>query len=195
MSKNHLNQEQFPNRTMLRSREPEIFTFERIPDQTQHTSSSLRPRKRNMRVMYPAKVRKYLPPAEKSPAKRWLLALCLVVFLQIYTEEPCAETAVANESPAAEVAFEEVPFTQYQVLAFQSAEEQIRQLKAGADDFHKSSLNCKHERESQSEDLLVNTTCPSQEAVISLKHDQSTRNGYVVALLYPAVYHRLGSEQ
>ncbi|XP_067087547.1 radiation-inducible immediate-early gene IEX-1 [Osmerus mordax] len=185
MSKGNLNQEQFPNRTMLRSREPEIFTFERIPDQTQHTSSSLRPRKRNMRVMYPAKVRKYLPPAEKSPAKRWLLALCLVVFLQIYTEEPCVETAVATESPAAEAAFEEAPFTQYQVLAFQSAEEHIRQLKA----------NCQHESESQSESLLVNTTCPSQEAVLNLKHDQSTRNGYVVALLYPAVYHRLGGEQ
>lgn len=192
---NNSHQEQFPYRTMQRSREPEIFTFERIPEQTQHTSASLRPRKRNMRVMYPATVRKYLPPAEKSPAKRWLLALCLVVFLQIYTEEPYVEAAVGTESPSAEVAFEEAPFSQYQVLPFQSAEEQVRQLKAGITNFYKQCLNCQDEGESRSQSPLLNTTCPNQEAVISLRHNQSTRNGYVVALLYPAVYHRLGGEQ
>lgn len=145
--------------------------------------------------MYPATVRKYLPPAEKSPAKRWLLALCLVVFLQIYTEEPYVEAAVGTESPSAEVAFEEAPFSQYQVLPFQSAEEQVRQLKAGITNFYKQCLNCQDEGESRSQSPLLNTTCPNQEAVISLRHNQSTRNGYVVALLYPAVYHRLGGEQ
>lgn len=54
---------------------------------TGHRSPRLR-RRRTQKVMYPRLVRKYLPRTEKgSLAKRWLLALCAVVFLQICTEE------------------------------------------------------------------------------------------------------------
>ncbi|KAJ8415472.1 hypothetical protein AAFF_G00424520 [Aldrovandia affinis] len=88
----------FDYRPMARSKEPEIFTFDQLPAQMRQRNTAIRHRKKNTRVMYPAKVRKYLPPVEKSPVKRWLLILCLIVFMQIYTEEPSVETA--TPSPA-----------------------------------------------------------------------------------------------
>ncbi|XP_016422636.1 radiation-inducible immediate-early gene IEX-1-like [Sinocyclocheilus rhinocerous] len=175
-------QSQFDFRPMMpRNTEPEIFTFERIPEPQQPAfpprGAAVRPRKRNTRVMYPSKVRKYLPPAEKSPAKRWLLVLCLVVFMQIYTEEGSVET---------------------DVLPFQPAEEQARQMMGSCpEDF---SLMSHQQLRSSSEEKkeiswLLNTTCPSSswEEDINTLYQQSRRNGYVVALLYP-VYHRLGTE-
>lgn len=184
---------------MGRSTEPEIFTFERIPERFAPSSSAhpRQQRKRNTRVMYPANVRKYLPPAETNPAKRWLIALCLVVFLQIWTEEPCVETATAGaESSSTELAaFDEAQFTQYKVLPFQSVDEQVWQLTDGATEPHeKLNHNCEQTSEGQSSDELLNTTCPDMNAEMTLMHEQSTRNGYVVALLYPAVYHRLGGD-
>ncbi|XP_068460404.1 radiation-inducible immediate-early gene IEX-1 [Clinocottus analis] len=88
----------FP-RSATRSTEPEVFTFERVPPQASAVLSyaPIRPKRRCARVMYPAKVRMHLPPPEKrSPAARWLLALCLVVLWQIYTEEPCADAPGAD---------------------------------------------------------------------------------------------------
>ncbi|XP_071380656.1 radiation-inducible immediate-early gene IEX-1 [Centroberyx affinis] len=175
----------------VRSKEPEIFTFERIPAQATAVRSyaPIRPKKRCTRVMYPATVRKYLPPAEKSPAKRWLVILCLVVLWQIYTEEPCVETPLGStDSPASD----------YQVLPFQSAEEQARQLTdASASEGLTATSSCKDKLtghgSSSWDQILLNTTClsPSLKTEMSRMYEQSTRNGYMVALL---VYHRLGSD-
>lgn len=173
---------------MPRNTEPEIFTFERIPEpqSTFHPRAApTRPRKRNTRVMYPSKVRKYLPPAEKSPAKRWLIILCLVVFMQIYTEEGSVEST-QSEGPA----FTEA--TTYNVLSIQSAEEQARHMM-GKDfaQMSRQQLQANNEREKQ----FLNTTCPSAnwEEEVRAHYQHGRRNGYVVALLYP-VYHRLGTE-
>ncbi|TNN52206.1 Radiation-inducible immediate-early protein IEX-1 [Liparis tanakae] len=110
-----------------RSTEPEVFTFERVPPQASAVLSyaPLRPRKRCSRVMYPAKVRMHLPPPEKSPAKRWLLVLCLVVLWQIYTEEPCADASPGSADG---------PDSDYQSFAFhqQAAEEQPQLTDLGA---------------------------------------------------------------
>lgn len=174
--------------TMQRNTEPEIFTFEQIPEPQSfpHRGAPLRPRKRNTRVMYPSKVRKYLPPAEKSPAKRWLLALCLVVFLQIYTEEGAVETT-QSEGPTFTDA------TAYNVLPFQSAEEQARQMMGNCPEVFGQSSS--EEEEKKENSWFLNTTCPSSslEEDFTTLYQQSRRNGYVVALLYP-VYHRLGTE-
>ncbi|XP_056602526.1 radiation-inducible immediate-early gene IEX-1 [Triplophysa dalaica] len=174
---------------MQRNTEPEIFTFERIPEPhptLAYRAAATRPRKRNTRVMYPSKVRKYLPPAEKSPAKRWLLALCLVVFMQIYTEEGSVEST-QSEGPA----FTEA--TTYNVLSFQSADEQARQMM-GKEFAQMSSqqLQASNEKENQ----FLNTTCPSAtwEEDVRAPYQHGRRNGYVVALLYP-VYHRFGTEK
>lgn len=173
-----------------RNTKPEIFTFDRIPEPQRHAfnprGAPQRPRKKNIRVMYPSKVRKYLPPAEKSPAKRWLLALCLVVFLQIYTEEGSVET-MQSEAPTFTDA------SAYNVLPFQSAEEQARQMMGKfPEDFSQS---CSEEEVKKESSWLLNTTCPrsSLEEDFTTLYQQSRRNGYVVALLYP-VYHRLGTE-
>ncbi|KAM4665193.1 uncharacterized protein O3C94_013088 [Discoglossus pictus] len=45
-------------------------------------------RRRPVRVLYPAQVRKYLPPKEKDTVKKWLLILGAVVLLQIFIEDP-----------------------------------------------------------------------------------------------------------
>ncbi|XP_059399598.1 uncharacterized protein LOC132131556 [Carassius carassius] len=185
-------QQQFEFRPMMppRNTEPEIFTFERIPEPQQpafpHRGAPVRPRKRNTRVMYPSKVRKYLPPAEKSPAKRWLIILCLVVFMQIYTEEGSVETTQSEEP------------TSYNVLSFQSSDEQTRQMMGSCPE--DLSLVSHQQLKSSSEEQkeiswLLNTTCPSSswDEDINTLYQQSRRNGYVVALLYP-VYHRLGTE-
>ncbi|KAM9544560.1 radiation-inducible immediate-early gene IEX-1 [Salvelinus alpinus] len=189
-------QGQFAYRAMPRSKEPEIFTFERIPAQEPQRYTAVRQRRKNTRVQYPANVRKYLPPAEKSAAKRWLVALCLVLFLQIYTEDACIETPISAESLAVEVN-EEASYAHYKVLPFQSAEEQARQL---TDDVSTELSSVNHQDQlvgEQSDNIwskLVNTTCPCWDGEMNRMHRQSTRNGYVVAFLYPAVYHRLGSE-
>lgn len=80
-----------------RSTEPEIFTFDAVPpEQQQQRTSPPRARRRVTRVLYPARVRRYLPPAEKNPAKRLLLALCLLLLAQIYTER--AEDELLHET-------------------------------------------------------------------------------------------------
>lgn len=178
---------------MPRNTQPEIFTFERIPEPQQpgafpQRGAPVRPRKRNTRVMYPAKVRKYLPPAEKSPVKRWLLILCMVVFMQIYTEEGCVETPQTEASA-------------YNVLPFQSAEEQAKQMMSNCpEEFIQMPYESSSSRNGEKKDSfwLLNTTCPSsvweeEDFTAIYQQQQSRRNGYVVALLYP-VYHRLGSE-
>lgn len=188
---NNFFQDNFSFNSMPRSREPEIFTFEQIPAQVQHRPAAvLRQRRKNTRVMYPSNVRKYLPPAEKSAAKRWLVILCLVVFLQIWTEEGVIDTQ--TDSAVQDSSCEETPFAQYQVLPFQSAEEQARQMRS---DSAESPMNEQGRLSSEqtSWSLLLNTTCPSCMEEIKCTPEQSTNNGYVVALLYP-VYHTLGSD-
>ncbi|XP_014028082.1 radiation-inducible immediate-early gene IEX-1 [Salmo salar] len=50
--------------------------------------ASLRPRgRRPPRVLYPPLVRRVLPREEPDSARRWLLLLSALLFLQIYTEE------------------------------------------------------------------------------------------------------------
>jgi len=156
----------YPRAAATRSTQPEIFTFERIPTRASAVRSyvPLRPRRRCTRVMYPPTVRMHLPPAERSPAKRWLLVLILVVLWQVYTEEPGADSP---DSPA--------------VLPLQAAEEPA------------CLQSCPWSR------VLSNTSVPGLETgpVPGLEtgparaYDQSTSNGYMVALL---VYHKLGCD-
>ncbi|KAL4646554.1 radiation-inducible immediate-early gene IEX-1 [Arapaima gigas] len=182
----HLTFNQLP-----RNSEPEIFTFEAAPA-TQSQRSSQRHRRRNPRILYPSKVRKYLPPAEKSPVKRWLLILCLVVCLQIYTEEAYTETPVAD-APA-----EDVSLKQYQVLPFRSAEQHAQHLKGASSADTQREEPAEHaEREEHESPATpaLNRTCPGDEDAEGTEgHEQSKGSCYVMALLYP-VYHRLGSEQ
>ncbi|XP_048472501.1 torsin-4A-like [Rhincodon typus] len=72
--------------TRQRSTEPEIFTFD-IPPRVKHTLDAnprLRARRRPVKILYPAQVRKYLPPEEKDWAKRMLLLFLCVVTVQVY---------------------------------------------------------------------------------------------------------------
>lgn len=184
----------FSRMSAARSTEPEIFTFERIPA-AQATAvrsyAPIRPKRRCTRVMYPAKVHMYLPPVEKSHAKRWLVVLCLVVLWQIYTEEPCVETPLGSaDSPASD----------YQVLPFQSVEEQLRKLteaSSGSAGLPASAVIYEDKvtgHDSSSWDqILLNITCPSPSLETELRraYEQSAGNGYMVALL---VYHRLGGD-
>ncbi|KAM9743006.1 radiation-inducible immediate-early gene IEX-1 [Menidia menidia] len=90
-----------PRFAFARSTEPEVFTFEHelVRATAARSCVPVRPRKRCTRVMYPAKVRMHLPPPEKSRAKRWLLALCLVVLWQIYTEDPGLDPPAGSDPP------------------------------------------------------------------------------------------------
>lgn len=172
-------------RMATRSTEPEVFTFERLPAQATAVRSyvPIRPKKRCTRVMYPAKVRMHLPPPEKNRAKRWLIILCLVVLWQIYTEEPCAETALGSA---------ESPICDYHGCPLQSAEEQTRQL-TDSELLSGSATSCEGDS-SSSEQLVPNTTCPTpgEETETGRSFEQSAGKSYMVALL---VYHRLGSDK
>ncbi|XP_028852521.1 radiation-inducible immediate-early gene IEX-1 [Denticeps clupeoides] len=152
-----------------RNTQPEIFTFERVPAAPPPPP---RPRRKPTRVLYPSTVRRHLPPAEKSPAKRWLLVLCLVVLFQIWTEEAAADGQCAAE--LLEAPGGDASFARYRVLPFRSAEEQARRLTG---DWME----------------LLNETCPTCEEQVKELYEKSTRNSYVVALLYP-VYHTLGGD-
>ncbi|XP_066569308.1 radiation-inducible immediate-early gene IEX-1 [Amia ocellicauda] len=168
-------------RPMARSTQPEIFTFERLPEPDRRRSSLHRNKRRTTRVLYPSKVRKYLPPPEKSLIKRWLVALCLVVCLQIYTEEPCAETAVVGEGSG-----EDLRFSELQLLPFLSAELKVPEMDsyaAGQQRLEESTAD-----RVDSEDL--NSTCPDWYNEVARMSVPSRQSGYVVALLYP-VYHNL----
>lgn len=175
-------------RPSARSTEPEVFTFDRVSDP--HFSSSRhlhqQQRRRVTRVMYPAKVRKYLPPAEKNPAKRWLLALCLVLLAQIYTERDdeldMTEAAALSDALAGELPGDGASASSPLFLHFRSAEETARRLNSCSKD----------------SGLWMNTTCGLEETDVHehrQHHIKQRNNPYVVALLYPAVYHTLGCEQ
>lgn len=165
-------------RFAFRSTEPEVFTFERIAPQATAVSSvvPVRPRRRCIRVMYPAKVRMHLPPPEKSQAKRWLVILCLVVLWQIYTEEPCMDAPLASA---------ESSVSDYQSFPFQSAGDPTAQLP----DLRASAPSSCEETASP-EQILPSAAClkPTQETDA---FEQSAGKSYVVALL---VYHRLGND-
>lgn len=51
------------------------------------------------RVLYPARVRKYLPRPKKDGAKRWLLVCAGIVLLQVLTEEPEREGLAGGKVP------------------------------------------------------------------------------------------------
>ncbi|XP_078422890.1 radiation-inducible immediate-early gene IEX-1-like [Cetorhinus maximus] len=80
-----------------RSSDPEVFTFDTIlevhPIPAAHTR--LRSKRRVVKVLYPAQVRKYLPPEKKDWAKRMLLLFLSVVIVQVYTATEVNEE-VAN---------------------------------------------------------------------------------------------------
>lgn len=65
-------------------------------------ATPLRPRSRR-RVLYPPLVRRHLPAERPDPARRWLLLLSALLFLQIYTEEVpcCAWDPLQTETAAA----------------------------------------------------------------------------------------------
>lgn len=69
-------------------------SVERLGNGDQPISSKLtisqRPRTR--RVLYPPGARKILPKEKSDPAKRWLLLLSALLFLQIYMEDGLCET-------------------------------------------------------------------------------------------------------
>ncbi|OCT65184.1 uncharacterized protein LOC108699863 [Xenopus laevis] len=84
---------------------PEIFTFEvdsvkpvGAPRRNPVGGRARRPRK----VLYPSKVSRYLPPPETDRALRWLYGLCVLLLLQVCSEEPEVSTlpAVQHEPQA-----------------------------------------------------------------------------------------------
>lgn len=165
-----------------RSTEPEVFTFEQAPAQATAVRSyvPIRPKKRCTRVMYPAKVRMHLPPPEKNQAKRWLVILCLVVLWQVYTEEPCAETPLADAGG---------PAGDFQAFAFKSAEEK--------DDFHTRTQlisSSSFDGSPPGDQVAPTVTCaaPQEKAESGQYEQQGSGAGKgVVALL---MYHRLGTD-
>ncbi|KAM3910539.1 radiation-inducible immediate-early gene IEX-1 [Leptodactylus fuscus] len=86
------------NRLPPRNSHPEIFTFDVESVNVTATKPMLRrgpsgaKGRRPRRVLYPAKVRRYLPPPETDRPLRWFYLLCLLVFVQI-----CCEDAVPEE--------------------------------------------------------------------------------------------------
>ncbi|XP_053552055.1 radiation-inducible immediate-early gene IEX-1 [Bombina bombina] len=78
-------------RLPTRSSQPEIFTFDVQPEPQVRRAPTANRSKRPRRVLFPAKVRRYLPPTETDRAMRWLYTLCLVVLAQICCEEPLVE--------------------------------------------------------------------------------------------------------
>lgn len=171
-------------RSMARNTEPEVFTFDRLPEPELRSQRQQQQRRRVTRVLYPAKVRKYLPPAEKSLAKRWLMALFLVLLAQIYTacddEHDITEAAALSDALAGELPGDGASATTL-FLHFRSAEETARRMTICSED----------------SGAWMNSTCGMEEIEINehrQHHPQQRNNPYVVALLYPAVY-TLGSEQ
>ncbi|XP_043938381.1 radiation-inducible immediate-early gene IEX-1-like [Protopterus annectens] len=89
-----------------------VFTFEHIPDSntrsrapaplSSHRHKSQHPRKRVRRVLYPRRVKKYLPAEQKDMAKRALFLLLTIVFYQVcdntetYPKEVVVQTTAAQ---------------------------------------------------------------------------------------------------
>lgn len=51
------------------------------------------------KVLYPARVRKYLPRPEKDLVKRWLLFCVGIILVQVLTEEPEQERLAGGKGP------------------------------------------------------------------------------------------------
>ncbi|XDV21421.1 hypothetical protein PO909_026521 [Leuciscus waleckii] len=81
------------------------------------TSPSISPkprRPRARRVLYPPGLRKIMPKEESDPARRWLLLLSALLFLQIYMEEGLSDTQGVPERAQAQddpCTLEENPFS------------------------------------------------------------------------------------
>ncbi|XP_078075240.1 radiation-inducible immediate-early gene IEX-1-like [Mustelus asterias] len=81
--------------TRQRSTDPEIFTFDTVPmvKSTPAANPRLRSKRRAVKVLYPAQVRKYLPPEKKDWAKRMLLLFLCVLVVQVYAATEMNEEA------------------------------------------------------------------------------------------------------
>ncbi|XP_038143054.1 radiation-inducible immediate-early gene IEX-1 [Cyprinodon tularosa] len=169
----------FSSGMSARSTQPEVFTFERIPPQATAVRSyvPVRPKKRCIRVMYPAKVRMHLPPPERSQAKRWLVFLCLVVLWQIYTEEPCVEAPLSADCSIAE----------YRGFSFQSAESQARHMS----ELSSKPSGCENSGASSSDQIISSHPCISAAQQSESSGFEQSAGQSMVALL---VYHRLGND-
>uniref|UniRef100_A0A671QSC2 Radiation-inducible immediate-early gene IEX-1 n=1 Tax=Sinocyclocheilus anshuiensis TaxID=1608454 RepID=A0A671QSC2_9TELE len=85
-----------------------------LPSISPKPSRPHRPRAR--RVLYPPGLRKIMPKEESDPARRWLLLLSALLFLQIYMEEGLCDTQGVPDRPQAQDdrswTLEENPFSQ-----------------------------------------------------------------------------------
>ncbi|KAK6470936.1 hypothetical protein HHUSO_G30452 [Huso huso] len=180
-----------PYRFMNRRTEPEIFTFEELPPQVRRSSLG-KPRRRPARVMYPSKVRKYLPPAEKSPAKRLFLVLCAVLFLQIYTEDPTLETPTGTVEAAQTGAplSEDLSFSEYQLLPFFSAEvPEMKIYPTGQQQGSDRQAKQQQQQQQQAESApklqdSAKTTCPSLNPYTGALPLSSQSRSMMVLLVY-----------
>ncbi|XP_051899945.1 radiation-inducible immediate-early gene IEX-1-like [Pristis pectinata] len=88
-----------------RSVEPEIFTFDPIAEVKRPAPANARTpgRRRAVKVLYPAQVRKYLPPKKKDWVKRILLLFLSIVVVQVYgateTDEEVVNAAALPVAP------------------------------------------------------------------------------------------------
>ncbi|XP_059825193.1 radiation-inducible immediate-early gene IEX-1-like [Hypanus sabinus] len=81
--------------------EPEIFTFEPFTPVKSCASVSGRSpgRRRAVKVLYPAQVRKYLPPEKKDWVKRMFFLFLAIVLLQVYEATEGNEELAAPAAP------------------------------------------------------------------------------------------------
>ncbi|XP_072113466.1 radiation-inducible immediate-early gene IEX-1-like [Mobula birostris] len=81
--------------------EPEIFTFQPVAPVKDRASVSGRSpgKRRAVKVLYPAQVRKYLPPEKKDWVKRMFFLFLAIVLLQVYEATEGNEELAAPASP------------------------------------------------------------------------------------------------
>ncbi|CAN2390926.1 Zgc 158343, partial [Pristimantis euphronides] len=92
-------------RLRTRNTRPEVFTFdlECVSGSAGRAAPKRSPARRARRVLYPAKVRRYLPPPETDRPLRCLYLLCLLLLLQICCEE-AEELGLTAGTPTATMA-------------------------------------------------------------------------------------------
>lgn len=104
-----------PKMCSASSKHPDVERFGDGEKASTLPSISPKPRRpRARRVLYPPGLRKIMPKEESDPARRWLLLLSALLFLQIYMEEGLSDTqgvpdrAQAQHDPCT---LEENPFS------------------------------------------------------------------------------------
>ncbi|XP_014345218.1 radiation-inducible immediate-early gene IEX-1 [Latimeria chalumnae] len=110
--------------------EPEIFTFDPIPVvQVNPLPPRQRVKRRTKKVLYPARVRKYLPVEKRDTAKTILMTLLAVVLFQIYSApelQDCSELMV----PGCGEEVESVALPWSPALLLEQPEEKMALLEA-----------------------------------------------------------------